>query len=83
VSYGVELDGEQAQAAIQESLDIEARIADVTCRCLREGLRETDSAYSPFARVAGELGYAGDPALEPSPFFTTLHGYRKQFHQTS
>jgi hydroxyacylglutathione hydrolase len=81
--YGVELDREQAQAAIQESLDIEARIADVTHRYLRDGLRETDSAYSPFARVAGELGYTGDPMLEPSPFFTTLHGYRKQFHQKS
>jgi hydroxyacylglutathione hydrolase len=81
--YGVELDREQAQAAIQQSLDIEARIADVTHRYLRDGLRETDSAYSPFARVAGELGYTGDPMLEPSPFFTTLHGYRKQFHQKS
>jgi hypothetical protein len=25
--------------------------------------------------VAEELGYTGDPTLEPSPFFTTLHGY--------
>jgi len=83
VPYGVELDSDQAQAAIQESLDIEARIADATRRHLREGLRETDSAYSPFARVAEELSYTGDPALEPSPFFTTLHGYRKQFHQES
>jgi glyoxylase-like metal-dependent hydrolase (beta-lactamase superfamily II) len=81
VPYGVELDSEQAQAAIQESLAIEARIADVTGRYLREGLRETGSAYTPFARVAEELGYTGDPALEPSPFFTTLHGYRKQFPQ--
>ena len=81
VPYGVELDSEQAQAAIQESLDIEARIADVTHRYLRDGLRETNSAYSPFARVAEELAYTGDPALEPSPFFTTLHGYRKQFPQ--
>ena len=81
VPYGVELDSEQAQAAIQESLDIEVRIADVTRRYLREGLRETDSAYAPFARVAAELGYTGDPTLEPSPFFTTLHGYRKQFPQ--
>lgn len=83
VPYGVELDGERAQAAIQQSLDIEARIADVTHRYLRDGLRETDSAYSPFARVAGELGYTADPTLEPSPFFTTLHGYRKHFHQKS
>jgi len=37
--------------------------------------------YSPFAPVADELGYDGDPTLEPSPFFTTLHGYRTQFTQ--
>jgi len=79
VPYGVELDREQAQRALQESLDIEARIGGVARRYLQDGLRETDSVYSPFARVAGELGYQGDPALEPSPFFTTLHGYLGQF----
>jgi hypothetical protein len=79
VPYGVELDREQAQEALQGSLDIEARVADASSRSLRDGLQETDSAYSPFARVAGELGYVGDPTLEPSPFFTTLHGYRKEF----
>jgi hydroxyacylglutathione hydrolase len=42
-------------------------------------VQESDSACSPFARVAEELGYTGDPTLEPSPFFTTLHGYRQQF----
>jgi hypothetical protein len=29
--------------------------------------------------VASELGYDKDPRLEPSPFFTTLDGYRGQF----
>ncbi len=79
VPYGVELDREQARAALQGSLDIEARVADTASRCLRTGLRETDSPYSPFAGVAEELGYTGDPTLEPSPFFTTLHGYREAF----
>jgi glyoxylase-like metal-dependent hydrolase (beta-lactamase superfamily II) len=83
VPYGVELDREQAQQALQESLDIEARVADTASRYLRDGLRETRSPYSPFARVAEELGYTGDPTLEPSPFFTTLHGYREQFDQQS
>ncbi|MFH5821450.1 MBL fold metallo-hydrolase [Georgenia sp. AZ-5] len=78
VPYGVELDREQAQEALEHSLDIEARVADAAHRYLQEGLQETDSAYSPFARVAEELGYQGDPTLEPSPFFTTLHGYREQ-----
>jgi glyoxylase-like metal-dependent hydrolase (beta-lactamase superfamily II) len=79
VPYGVQLDREQAQKALQASLDIEARVADAASRCLRAGLQETDSAHSPFARVAEELGYTGDPTLEPSPFFTTLHGYRKEY----
>lgn len=79
VPCGIELDREQARRAIEESLEIEARIAGVVRRYLRDGLRETDSPYSPFARVAGELGYEGNPALEPSPFFTTLHGYLRQF----
>ncbi len=45
------------------------------------GLREIDSPYSPFTPVAEDLGYDGDPTLEPSPFFTTLHGYRTQYTQ--
>ena len=78
VPYGVELDREGARRALQEALDIEARIDNAAGRYVRGGLRETDSVYSPFAQVAEELGYEGDPTLEPSPFFTTLHGYRRQ-----
>ena len=77
VPYGVELDRAQAHEALQGSLDIEARVAAAASRSLQDGLGETDSAHSPFARVAQELGYTGDPALEPSPFFTTLHGYQE------
>ncbi|OLT11977.1 MBL fold metallo-hydrolase [Actinomadura sp. CNU-125] len=77
--YGVELDAEEARRALEESLDVEARVRDAVRPYLRDGLRETDSVYSPFAPVAEELGYEGDPRLEPSPFFTTLHGYRERF----
>ena len=83
VAYGVELDREEARNALQGSLDLEARIDDAARRYLRGGLQETDSVYSPFAPVAEELGYTGDPTLEPSPFFTTLHGHRTQFNQMS
>jgi hydroxyacylglutathione hydrolase len=79
VPYGVELDAAQARRALQESLDIEARIDDAAGRHLRGGLRETDSVYSPFAPVAEELGYKVDPTLEPSPFFTTMHGYARKY----
>lgn len=78
VPYGTELDAEQARRALQESLDIEARIADAARRSLVGGPEDTVSSYSPFAGVAAELGYEGDPTREPSPFFTTMHGYRRQ-----
>ncbi|MFK4040786.1 MBL fold metallo-hydrolase [Nonomuraea wenchangensis] len=78
VPYGVELDAGQAREAIQGSLDIEARVGAAARRCLREGPSETDSPYSPFAPVADGLGYTGDPTLEPSPFFTSMHAYRAE-----
>ena len=49
--------------------------------CARACRRRT-RCTRPFARVAEELGYTGDPTLEPSPFFTTMHGYLTQFNQT-
>ncbi|MDJ0456956.1 MBL fold metallo-hydrolase [Arthrobacter sp. NQ7] len=77
--YGVELDEDQAREALTESLDTEARVSAATCRCLAARLEDTESPYSPFAPAARELHYDGDPALEPSPFFTTMNGYRTQF----
>ncbi|MFF7335587.1 MBL fold metallo-hydrolase [Streptomyces sp. NPDC008150] len=74
--YGVELDAAQARDAIDQSLAAESRVAEAARRCLEAGLTETDSPYSPFAGAAEELGYTGDPTLEPSPFFTSMHGYR-------
>ena len=47
VPYGVELDRDAARNALQESLDLEARIDDAARRYLRDGLQETDSPYSP------------------------------------
>ena len=79
VPYGVELDEAQAAAAIQESIDVEARIRDASQRLMASGIREDDSPYSPFSELAGALGYDGDPRLDPSPFFTTLHGYRTMY----
>ncbi|MFI5664767.1 MBL fold metallo-hydrolase [Streptomyces sp. NPDC051684] len=74
--YGVELDEAQATEAIDQSLATEDRIASAACHCLASGPEPTDSPYSPFAAAAEELGYTGDPTLEPSPFFTSMHAYR-------
>lgn len=79
VPLGVELDRDQARQALDESLEMEARIAEVS---RRHHPRRTDSVYSPFARAADELGYDRDPRLEPAPFFTTLHGYAERNEHT-
>jgi len=81
VAYGVELGARQAGEALRESLDVEGRVSAAARDCLCAGLRETASPYSPFAPVAEATGYQGDPALEPSPFFTSMHGYRTHFNQ--
>jgi glyoxylase-like metal-dependent hydrolase (beta-lactamase superfamily II) len=69
VPYGVELDADSALRALTESLEIEASVADAARRWPGDT-----------ARVAEELGYRGDPTLEPSPFFTTVHGYTAKEH---
>ena len=70
--FPVALDAAGARAALEASLEREARV-----RSAMDGFVAAKSAspYSPFQAVAAELGYEGDPTLEPSPFFTTLHGY--------
>jgi glyoxylase-like metal-dependent hydrolase (beta-lactamase superfamily II) len=79
VPYGVELDAGQAREALEESIAIEGRVSAAAHDCLSAGLHETASPYSPFAPVAEAVGYDGDPTLEPSPFFTSMHGYRTHF----
>lgn len=77
VAYGVELDAGQAAEALDESLAIERRVHDAAKEAMAAGLIDDGSPYSPFSSVARATGYTGDPTREPSPFFTTLHGYRK------
>lgn len=77
-SDGVELDATQSARALAESLENEARIRRVTEAHLATGISDSDSPYSPFAAIAEELQYRDDPTLEPSPFFTTMHGYRSR-----
>jgi hydroxyacylglutathione hydrolase len=83
VPYGVELDAAQAQEALQESLEVESRLSVAARDCLAHGLEESESPYSPFDPVAEAVGYTGDPTSEPSPFFTSMHGYRTHFTHSS
>lgn len=78
VPFEIGMDADTARVALQESLEIEARVREAAARALDAGPVESDSPYSPFVSVAEDLGYTGDPALEPSPFFTTLGGYRDE-----
>lgn len=73
--FPVALDAAGAREALTASLTREAEIR----RAVRSRpVVESESPYSPFQAIAAELGYDGDPTLEPSPFFTTLHGYLKE-----
>lgn len=74
-SLGVVLDREQSAEKIQESLDIEARVRSATAELGMDGPDVARALCSPFCCIADHLRYAGDPTLEPSPFFTTMHGY--------
>lgn len=73
------VEGDEVREALQGSLDNEARIR---AAFLAHPAVASDSPYSPFAAVAEALGYTGDPALEPSPFFTTMNAYVTRFGDT-
>ncbi|PAU96166.1 MBL fold metallo-hydrolase [Paracoccus salipaludis] len=74
-SEGVELDRDRAAAKIQESIDIEAKVRNATYKVGIDGPGVEERLHSPFCCIADYLKYDGDPTLEPSPFFTTMHGY--------
>jgi glyoxylase-like metal-dependent hydrolase (beta-lactamase superfamily II) len=74
-SLGVELNRKQSAEKIQESIDIEARVRAATNDPGRDGDEVPRAVQSPFCCIAQHLGYDNDPTLEPSPFFTTMHGY--------
>lgn len=77
--YGVELDPAETQQALEQSLSIEAQVRSAAQAAINKGLQDTGTLYSPFDAVAEATGYTGDPRREPSPFFTSLHGYRQVF----
>jgi len=74
-SLGVELNRDQSAEKIQESLDIEAKVRTATYEVGMDGQDIAQALCSPFCCIADYLRYDGDPTLEPSPFFTTMHGY--------
>lgn len=79
---GVVLDRDQAAAKVQESLDIEARVRAATFDPGIDGPTVQAGAHTPFCCIAQQLGYLGDPTLEPSPFFTTMNGYFRKGYRS-
>lgn len=77
--YPVDQDARTAMRAIDESLAIEEEIRTVAREEIINGANDSQAPYAPFTAIAERLGYDGDPTLEPSPFFTTLDGYRRLF----
>jgi glyoxylase-like metal-dependent hydrolase (beta-lactamase superfamily II) len=73
--FPVALDAAGARAALTASLEREAEIRAAVAAV---PVAASASPYSPFEALATELGYTGDPTLEPAPFFTTLRGYLKE-----
>jgi glyoxylase-like metal-dependent hydrolase (beta-lactamase superfamily II) len=78
-SYDVELEGDDISTVLRKSIDIEAKLAEAAHQHLGEEPADKDSVYGPFAGVASDVAYTGDPTMEPSPFFTTMNGYRNEF----
>jgi hydroxyacylglutathione hydrolase len=78
-SYDVELEGDDVTTVLQKSIDIEAKLAEAARRHIEDGTADPDTVYGPFASIAADVGYTGDPTMEPSPFFTTMNGYRNEF----
>ncbi|CAI9410512.1 MBL fold metallo-hydrolase [Nocardioides sp. T2.26MG-1] len=76
--FPVALDAAGAREALAASLEREAEVRAAVADSVAT---RSDSPYSPFESAAAELGYTGDPTLEPSPFFTTMHGYATRTRQ--
>ena len=79
--YGVELDREQAQRGARRRASTSRPASRAAQRRRPTAWRSPTRRTRPSRSVAEELGYTGDPTLEPSPFFTTMHGYRTQHEQ--
>lgn len=74
-----QIEGEQVEAVLQASLDMDAKLSDVARRHLSNGLpAEQHELYGPYGSIASEIGYTGDPRNLPCAFFVTMHGYHEE-----
>jgi len=73
------IEGEQTQEVLQASLDMDAKLTDILKRHFQDDSSTEDhELYGPFAPIAKELGYTGDPRNMPCAFFVTINGYKEE-----
>ena len=74
------VDGEKVAAVLQDSLDMDERLGDITRKHLIDKGRKVklDPIYGPFKSIADEIGYTGNPQQLPCSFFVTINGYQEE-----
>ncbi|TBL76556.1 MBL fold metallo-hydrolase [Paenibacillus thalictri] len=76
-----QLEGAAVDSALQASLEMDVRLAEVVRRHLSGDLQSADydvGRYGPYGSIAEEIGYTGDPRNLPCAFFVTMNGYRDE-----
>ncbi len=73
------VEGDAVAAALQASLEMDAKLASIVERHLASEGQSGESVgpYGPFESIAEEIGYTGDPRNLPCAFFVTMHGYQR------
>lgn len=72
------VEGDAVRAALLASLEMDEKLAGLVERHLSSETKANDSLYGPYAPIAEELDYTGDPRILPCAFFVTVHGYEKE-----
>ena len=76
-----QIEGEQVAVVLQASLDMDAKLREVMYGHVTNGLTtEEHELYGPFASIAEEIGYTGDPRNLPCAFFVTMNGYKEELN---
>lgn len=74
-----QIDGEQVAEVLQASLDMDAKLHEIVQRHLSSGpVQDEHELYGPFASIADDIGYTGDPRNLPCAFFVTINGYKEE-----
>jgi hydroxyacylglutathione hydrolase len=75
-----QIEGEEVATALQASLEMDAKLADIVRRHLSVSRQSdgSDGLYGPYQSIAKKIGYTGDPRNLPCAFFVTINGYHEE-----